>query len=124
MAKTKVDQWLNDLEKEAGLPSGGEATGLMPLDAQLPVAGLGAPLPSSGNGDALANLWSPAAKGSTQKRSVEDLLFAEGKIDAEKLQQAKAVHANSRGKKISQVLMEMGAVGEEDVQQALATVLS
>jgi type IV pilus assembly protein PilB len=83
---------------------------------------MGAPVPPSDNDDALATLWTPAAQ-ATQRKTVEDLLLEQGILDAEKVLQAKSVQATSRGKKLSQILLEMGAVKEEDVQRALAQVM-
>lgn len=83
---------------------------------------MGAPVPPSNNDDALAALWTPDAQAS-QRKTVEDLLVEQGTVDAEKILQAKSVQATSRGKKLSQILLEMGAVKEEDVQRALAQVM-
>ena len=69
------------------------------------------------------NIWSPTQHNALRK-TVEDLLLAQGVIDAERLQQARTVQQSSKGKRISQVLLEMGAISEDDVQKALATVLN
>lgn len=100
MAKSKTEQWLEEIEANAA-----------------PEAAAGAPTP-----EALAALWSPAQSTGARK-TVEDLLLDEGAVDHSQLQQAKAVQQTAKGKKISQILLEMGVVNEEQVQRALATVL-
>ncbi len=123
MAKSKVDQWLAEMEHDvaAAESAGGiSSTGVVPLPAE----DLGAPVPASTAGDALAALWAPEGKAAAPKKTVEDVLLAEGLIDAAKHGQARAVQTTSRSKSVAQVLMEMGAVGEEDVQRALAKVLN
>jgi len=85
----------------------------------MPAAEQSAGAPSA---DAIAELWSPGA--ANVRVSVEDLLLKEGAIDAAMLRQARQVQANSRGKKISQILLEMGHVKEEQVQRALAVTLN
>jgi type IV pilus assembly protein PilB len=122
MAKSKVDQLLEEMEAEAGSnsPVVDSATGLLPLAGS---GGRGAPVAPS-NGDALATLWAPdpAATLPTRK-TVEDILVAMGKLDQDKLLQARTIQNTSKSKKISQILQEMGAAGEEDIQQALAEAL-
>ena len=122
MAKSKVDQLLQEMEAEAGAnaPIVDTATGLLSLGE---LGGRGAPVAPS-NGDALASLWSPdPAAGATARKTVEDVLVAMGKIDQDKLLQARNVQNTSKSKKISQILQEMGAAGEEDIQQAVAEVV-
>ena len=110
MAKSKVDQWLNEMES-------GAATDMTPLN------GLGAPLPTSTDGDALSALWSPNPAAVTHRKTVEDILQAKGVIDADKVGQARSVAATARGKKISQILLEMGAAKEEEIQHAVAELV-
>src|SRR5271170_4835274 len=115
MAKTKVDQWLDEMERGGGVgaetPSA--ATGLLPLGGSGGESvGLGAPVAPS-NGDALAMLWAPENGGAAARKTVEDLLVAQGKLDQEKLLQARGIQATSKSKKISQILLEIGAVNEE-----------
>ncbi len=102
MAKNKVDQWLEELEAD-------NATATVPAAPAHPN-----PL----------NIFTPTARTGPARKTVEDLLLAQGIIDADRLQQARNVQQSSKGKKVSQVLLEMGAVNEEDVQKALATVLA
>jgi type IV pilus assembly protein PilB len=104
MAKSKVEQWLTEMESEAGLAA--------------PEPAAGAP-----SADALAELWSPTQKAPTRK-TIEEILLAAGAIDAAQLQQARQVQINSRGKRLSQILMEMGAAKEEQVQEAAAGLLN
>jgi len=105
MARSKVDQWLDDIEAEAAKPG---------------PAGEAAPQ-SLG----VAALWSPeAAPAPVVRKTVEDLLLVNGLIDQDKLNQAKSVQVNSRGKKLSTILLEMGAVKEDAVQEAVATVMN
>ncbi len=127
--KTKVDQWLDSMETPGSPAVSTSAavagsTGLVSLGGDVGIAGMGAPLAPSANGDALAALWTPKTSTAAPRKTVEDLLIAAGKLDAEKLLQAKGVQSTSRSKKLSHILMEMGAVSEEDVQHALAEVLN
>jgi type IV pilus assembly protein PilB len=134
MAKSKVDQWLDEMEQgrtpviSASAASSAPAippktvTGLVSVGGDYSVVGLGAPLASE-NGESLAQLWSPATSSPAIRKTIEEILLANGKIDQEKLQQAKAIHANTRSKKLSAILHEIGAVGEEDLQRALAEVM-
>ena len=73
--------------------------------------------------EALAVLWSPQPSDPGPPPTVEEILVASGKLDGEKLLQARSIQATSRGKKITQILQEMAAVGEEDIQQAVAEVM-
>src|SRR5262245_59323337 len=109
MAKSDVEDWLEEMEREAAMPP-------EPAAAQAAVA----LVPSSDEG--LSELWSPQP-GHERRRTVEEVLTAQGKLDAEKLLQARTVQTNSRGKKISQILLETGSVSEEDIQRALAETL-
>jgi type IV pilus assembly protein PilB len=125
MAKSKVDQWLEQMETEVAAVDVADslATGVLPAQTDFATVGLGAPLAPS-SGDALATLWSPeSAPAGAPKKCVEEVLLAQGKIDHEKLLQARSIQNTSKSKKISQILQEMGAVKEEDVQQALAETL-
>jgi type IV pilus assembly protein PilB len=101
VSKTKVDQWLAELENST--------TTVAAEKLRIPADDL--------------NIWAPAAQ-STARKTVEDLLLAQGAIDLEKLQQARIVQQSARGKKISQILLEMSAVSEEAVQRALATLVN
>lgn len=65
-------------------------------------------------------IWRPAV--SAKRKKVEDVLLANGLVDPEQLQQARTVQQTSRGKRVSQILLEMGAVKEEDIQKSLAEV--
>jgi type IV pilus assembly protein PilB len=101
VSKAKVDQWLAELESN---------TGTVAVEKVQPPA------------DDL-KIWAPAQQ-TTARKTVEDLLVAQGVIDLEKLAQARVVQQSARGKKVSQILLEMGAVTEEVVQRALATVVN
>ena len=68
-------------------------------------------------------IWAPTQQPCARK-TVEDLLLAQGVIDADRLGQARTVQQSARGKKIAQILLEMGAATEDDVQQAMATILN
>jgi type IV pilus assembly protein PilB len=85
-------------------------------------AGGGAPLSSTGE-ESLAQLWSPPQGTAPVRRSIEDLLIEQGKMAMEVLLQARSVQSTSRGKRITQILLEMGAVKEEDLQRAVAESL-
>jgi type IV pilus assembly protein PilB len=109
MAKSKVESWLEQMEKEADVPEdvGVEATiSLVPS-----------------NEEALAVLWAPQPADTAKRTTVEDVLVAQGKLDGDKLVQARSIQATSRGKKMSQILHEMAAVSEEDIQRAVAQVM-
>jgi len=108
MAKSKVEAWLEEMERQAADPDAG---------AEVDVA-----LVPSGE-EALGVLWSPQPCDLGRRKTVEDVLLAQGKLEGEKLLQARSVQATSRGKKITQILHEMAAVGEEDIQRAVAEVL-
>src|SRR5437016_5851208 len=111
MAKNKLDQWLTEMEQEVAVGESGGASSAVIGGGKSLHPGLGAPIASGGE-DAMAALWSPAS--TPQRKTVEDILLASGALDPDKLGQARNVQATSRGKKISQVLLEMGAVKEED----------
>ncbi len=106
MAKSKVESWLEEMEREANAP-------------EPDVAEAAAALVPSGE-EALSVLWSPQPAEAGQRRTVEEILVAQGKLEGEKLLQARSVQATSRGKKITQILHEMAAVSEEDIQRAVA----
>src|SRR5438874_1078879 len=109
MAKSKVENWLDEMEREAAEP---EAMG----------AEAGVSLVPSGE-EALSVLWAPQPADLAQRTSVEEILVANGKLDREKLLQARSVLANSRGKRITQILKEMAAASEEDLRDALAAAV-
>jgi type IV pilus assembly protein PilB len=120
MAKSKVDLWLSEMERDGATAGGAPAT----ATATAALDGLGAPIACSTGGDALATLWAPGPQTASIRKTVEDVLLDMGLIDADKMGQARAVAAGARGKKVSQVLLEMGAVKEEDVQRALAQAMN
>lgn len=109
MAKSKVEAWLEEMERDAAVPepSGAEA---------------GVALMPSGE-EALAVLWSPEPSESGKRKTVEEILVARGKLEGEKLLQARSILATSRGKKMTQILQEMAAVGEADIQRAVAEMM-
>src|SRR5690242_19940950 len=108
MAKSKVENWLDEMERES---AAAELADMPPVQL----------VPSSE--EALSVLWSPQPSDCGKRKTVEEVLSARGKLDADKLLQARNVQANSRGKKITQILHEMAAVGEPDIQQAVAEVM-
>ncbi len=110
MAKSKVEAWLEEMEREAETPEpmGAEATVTL--------------VPASE--EALSVLWAPQPSDSGRHKTVEEILQAQGKLESEKLLQARTVQANSRGKKITQILHEMAAVSEEDIQLAVAQMMN
>ena len=123
MGKSAIDRMLEEVESEAAAkpaPAGPRAAS---GEARPASAGLGAPLPASAGDDALASLSAPAAASAAARKTVEDILVANGALPLDKLVEARSVQATSRGKKISQILLEMGAIKEDDVQRALAEVL-
>ncbi len=131
MAKSKVDQWLQEMESgnAPAISSGAAIEVLVSPGEASNIKGsavtLGAPLPISENGDSLAQLWSPGpGKGAVARKTVEDILLANGKVDQEKIIQARGIQATSRSKKIGQILLEIGAVKEDEVQAALAESLN
>ena len=108
MAKSNVENWLDEMEKESATPD----------VAEPPQVAL-----TRSSDECLAELWSPQPSGAGKRKTVEEVLAAQGKLDADKLLQARTVQVNSRGKKITQILQEMSAVGEADIQRALAEVM-
>lgn len=106
MAKSKVESWLEEMEREANTPE--------PMGAEAAVT-----LVPSGE-EALAVLWSPQPADTGGRTTIEEILVAQGKLEGDKLLQARSVQSTSRGKKITQILHEMAAVGEEDIQRAVA----
>ncbi len=109
MAKSKVESWLDEMEREASVP---EDVG---VDATIAL------VPS--NDEALSVLWAPQPADTARRTTVEDVLVAQGKLDGDKLLQARSIQSTSRGKKMSQILHEMAAVSEEDIQRAVAQVI-
>ncbi len=70
-------------------------------------------------------LWSPAPTAAPRNRkTLEDILLSNSLLDADKLGQARSVLTTTRGKKLSHILLEMGAVSEEHLQTALAELLN
>ena len=108
MAKSKVESWLEEMERDAAEPA--------PRAAQDDYA-----LLPSGE-DALSVLWSPQPNSQARRQTVEDVLLSLGKLEPDKLLQARSIQATSRGKKIAQILQEMAAASELDIQQAVAQV--
>ena len=109
MSKSKVENWLDEMEREAATPE--------PVGAEAAVT-----LVPSGE-EALSVLWSPEPGNTVTRRTVEEVLVSQGKLDGDKLLQARTILSNSRGKRMTQILMEMAAVGEEDIQRAVAEVV-
>ncbi|HVS71200.1 MAG TPA: GspE/PulE family protein [Phycisphaerae bacterium] len=93
----------------------------MPVETQDSTAPAAA---SDGADEALRALWAPAPAAPRARKTLEDLLTAKGLLDTDKLLQAKSVLTTTRGKKLSQILLEMGAVPEEHLQQTLAELLN
>jgi type IV pilus assembly protein PilB len=124
MAKSKVEKWLAEMEQEVAAAEAADAPQPATSVLAAPVLhpGGGAPVPSAGE-DALAALWAPDNAAPQRRKSVEEILTAQGHLDADKLLQAKSVQSTSRGKRLSQVLLEMGAVKEDDIQRAVAESL-
>ena len=81
MARSKVESWLQEMEREAAIPE--------PMGAEATVT-----LVPSGD-EALAVLWAPQPSDLAQKTSVEDILVAQGKLEREKLLQARSVLVNN-----------------------------
>jgi type IV pilus assembly protein PilB len=109
MAKSKVESWLDEMEREAAVP---EDVGVEATIALVP-----------SNDEALSVLWAPQPADTARRTTVEDVLVSQGKLDGEKLLQARSIQATSRGKKMSQILHEMAAVSDEDIQRAVAHVM-
>jgi type IV pilus assembly protein PilB len=109
MAKSKVESWLEEMERDAAEPA--------PAASEAAVA-----LVPSGE-EALSVLWSPQPAAPGRRQSVEEVLVANGKLEPDKLLQAKSIQSTSRGKKITQILLEMAAASEIDIQQAVAQVM-
>ena len=115
MAKSNIDQMLSAMESDGMVPLTGATAGVVPLGG---ATGGGGPANAD---DPFAALFTPAAQ-ATHRKTVEDLLVANGVIDADRLGQARHVQTTARGKKLSQILLEMGAVKEDDIQHAVAEV--
>jgi type IV pilus assembly protein PilB len=115
MAKSNVEQMLSAMESDGIVPLGVTAPPTLapgkPRPAQTPVAD-----------DPFAALFTPAAKTAARK-TVEDLLVIRGFVGPDQLLQARQVQTTTRGKKLTQILLEMGAVKEEAVQAAVAEVM-
>ena len=109
MPKSKVESWLQEMEREASTP---EDLGVEATVALVP-----------SNEEALAVLWAPQPADTAKRTTVEDILVAQGKLDGDKLLQARSIQSTSRGKKMSQILHEMAAVSDEDIQKAVAQVM-
>jgi type IV pilus assembly protein PilB len=108
MSKSKVEAWLEEMERDAAEPEvRAEATPAL--------------VPSGDEG--LAVLWTPQPVDTGSRKTVEDLLLAQGKLDGEKLLQARNIQATSRSKTMVRILQEMTAVGEEDLQRGVAEVM-
>ena len=69
----------------------------------------------------LCDLWQPAEEAPiTAASSLEEKLLSQGKIDYEQIEQAKSIHDKTPRKRLGQILLEMGAVTEEDLLACLA----
>src|SRR4051794_25725571 len=110
MAKSKVESWLDEMEREANAPDPVTTAAENPLVRS--------------SEEALSVLWTPEPAEAGHRKTVEDILVAKGKLEGEKLLQARSIQSTSRGKKITQILQEMAAVGEEDIQRAVAENMS
>ncbi len=72
-------------------------------------------------GSELSDLWRPEDhQDKTSVTSFEDLLCQQANITGEQLAQANTIHEKSPRKKMGQILLEMGAVSEEDLLKCLA----
>src|ERR1051325_11635753 len=67
-------------------------------------------------------LWTPTT--ARTRKSVEQLLQERGHINAEQLEQAKTVQAQTPGKSIAQILLTMNAASEGQILSALAETLN
>ena len=105
MAKSKIDQWLEELESEAET-----------VEIAASVTPAAAPAPAA-QSEGVADLWKPQGL-QTARKSLEELLVDQGAIDAGQLLQAKTVQQNSRGKKLSQILVEMGAESRKNCRSS------
>jgi type IV pilus assembly protein PilB len=66
------------------------------------------------------SIWSPEGK-AAERIAPEAWLVARGYLDSRKLEEAKRLQQASRGRKLMQVLLDMGAAEETHIQQAIAT---
>src|SRR5688572_1125667 len=79
---------------------------------------------AGGNGhapDDVEQLWSPTK--APARKSVEQLLLERGQITDEQLAQAKGVAAQTPGKGLAQILLQMTAASEAQILSALAETL-
>ena len=83
MPKSKVESWLDEMERDAAEP---ESRAAQTDFALLP----------SGE-EALSVLWSPEPAALGRRQSVEEVLLANGKLEPDKLLQARSVQSTSRG---------------------------
>lgn len=67
-------------------------------------------------------LWTPTT--ARTRKSIEQLLQERGHINAEQLEQAKTVQAQTPGKSITQILVTMNAASEGQILSALAETLN
>ena len=68
-------------------------------------------------------LWSPAPSSGNARKSIEQMLLERGEINEDQLAQARNVQAQTPGKSIAQILVNMSAATEAQVLKALAEQL-
>ncbi len=111
MRKSDLDNWLTQLES----PQGAEA----PAAAPEPAAAAAPPRPSAESGG-LADLWSPESV-VTETADLAQRLQDSGAITAAMATQARTVLKQAPGKRLADVLIDMG-VDEVAVQTAAAAI--
>src|SRR3990170_569731 len=80
------------------------------------------PLPPAGSGDGAEQLWAPASR-SRARKSVEALLLERQQVTEEQIAQARSVVAQTPGKSLAQILLQMNAATEAQILSALAETL-
>lgn len=68
-------------------------------------------------------IWAPEKGAQRPVIKLEDELLSRKLVDLEKLQNARTVQATAKGKSLTAILLDMGAIGEEVVQKVRAELL-
>src|SRR5688572_9216429 len=88
-----------------------------------PPANGSAALGEDGGGDEIVPLWQPT-QAPVARKSVEQLLLERGLITEAHLEQARQLAAQTPGKSLAQLLLQMNAASEAQILSALAETLT
>jgi len=114
MAKSQVDKLLEQMDDGVVAPTLEPHTISRDSAAASP--------PSNTVAGSFPPLWTPQ-KAPAHRKTMEDILVSRGLVEPEKIIQARSVQATSRGKRMGQILLEMGAAKEEDIQRGSAELM-